>query len=73
MCTSNGDCRALSHQKNLANICEFCLQMIPYLIDQHNKGNYPLEKIVTMYDVEDFATAIRDTKEGKTIKAVLQW
>jgi Zn-dependent alcohol dehydrogenase len=47
--------------------------MAPYLIDQHSKGNYPLEKIVTNYDVKDFATALKDTKEGKTIKAVLQW
>jgi Zn-dependent alcohol dehydrogenase len=47
--------------------------MVPYLIDQHNKGQYPLERIVTTYDVKDFETAMKDTKEGKTIKAVLKW
>lgn len=47
--------------------------MAIYLIDQHSKGQYPLEKIITTYDVKDFETAMKDTKEGKTIKAVLKW
>lgn len=44
-----------------------------YLIDQHNKGNYPLEKLITNYDVKDYALAMKDTKEGRAIKAVLKW
>lgn len=47
--------------------------MAPYLIDQHNKGNYPLEKIIKYYDIKDYALAMKDTKDGKTIKAVLKW
>jgi len=47
--------------------------MIPFLIDQHTKGNYPLERIITFYDVKDFDKAIKDTKEGRTLKAVLRW
>ena len=47
--------------------------MALYLIDQHSKGQYPLERIVTTYNVKDFETALKDTKEGKTIKAVLEW
>ena len=47
--------------------------MAPYLIGEHDKGNYPLEKIITTYDVQDYTQAIKDTKEGRTIKAVLKW
>jgi len=47
--------------------------MAPYLIDQQKKGKYPLEKYITNYDMKDFATAIKDTKEGRTIKAVLKF
>ena len=47
--------------------------MALYLIDQHSKGDYPLEKIIVNYDIQDFANAIKDTKEGRTIKAVLKW
>ena len=47
--------------------------MALYLIDQHKKGNYPLEKIIFNYGIKDYAKAIQDTKEGKTIKAVLKW
>lgn len=47
--------------------------MLPYLIEQHDKGALPLEKIITKYRVEDFQKAIDDTKDGKTIKAVLLW
>lgn len=47
--------------------------MAIYLIEQHGKGQYPLEKIVTTYAVKDFETALKDTKDGKTIKAVLKW
>ena len=47
--------------------------MAIYLIDQHGRGQYPLEKIITTYPVKDFETALKDTKDGKTIKAVLKW
>lgn len=47
--------------------------MIPYLIEQHNKGQYPLEKLIVNYDIHDFERAIKDTKSGRTIKAVLKW
>jgi Zn-dependent alcohol dehydrogenase len=47
--------------------------MALYLIDQHSKGQYPLEKLIVHYDVKDFSTAIKDMKEGRTIKPVLKW
>ncbi|KAL1860017.1 hypothetical protein Plec18167_009502 [Paecilomyces lecythidis] len=48
-------------------------EMIPYLIDQHNMGKYPLEKLIVNYDITEYARAIEDTKIGRTIKPVLQW
>jgi Zn-dependent alcohol dehydrogenase len=47
--------------------------MIPYLIEQHSLGYFPLEEIVKYYDIEDFNSAFEDIKSGKTIKAVLRW
>ncbi|EEU36452.1 uncharacterized protein NECHADRAFT_94116 [Fusarium vanettenii 77-13-4] len=48
-------------------------EMVPFLIQQHRKGLYPLEKIVTSYHVDDYTQAFQDMKDGKTIKAVLKW
>ncbi|KAH8684086.1 chaperonin 10-like protein [Ilyonectria robusta] len=48
-------------------------EMIPFLIEQHQKGLYPLEKIVTYYNIDDYAQAFKDMKDGKVIKAVLKW
>ncbi|KAN0117902.1 alcohol dehydrogenase [Hyaloscypha variabilis] len=48
-------------------------QMIPYLIEQHSQGNFPIEKIVQTYSIEDFALALEDMKSGKIIKPVLTW
>lgn len=47
--------------------------MIPFLIDQHSKGLFPLETIVTYYSIDDFAQAFQDMKDGKVVKAVLKW
>ncbi|KAH6995160.1 alcohol dehydrogenase [Ilyonectria destructans] len=48
-------------------------KIIPFLMDQHAKGNYPIENIISFYDIKDFEQAIKDTKDGKTLKAVLKW
>jgi Zn-dependent alcohol dehydrogenase len=47
--------------------------MIPFLIEQHSQGNFPIEKIVKTYKIEDFAVALDDMKSGKVIKPVLRW
>ena len=49
------------------------LQMIPYLIEQHSQGKFPLEQIVTHYQVDEYALALRDMELGDTIKPVLLW
>jgi Zn-dependent alcohol dehydrogenase len=52
---------------------DLALQMIPFLIEQYSQGNFPLEKLVQTYRIEDFQTAIEDMKVGKVIKPVLVW
>ncbi|KID95350.1 alcohol dehydrogenase, partial [Metarhizium majus ARSEF 297] len=47
--------------------------IIPYLMDEYAKGNYPVDKLVTLYDFGDFQQAIDDTKRGIALKAVLVW
>jgi len=47
--------------------------MIPFLIEQHEHGNFPLEQIVKTYKIADFALALEDMKSGKVIKPVLIW
>lgn len=42
-------------------------------MDEYAKGNYPVDKLVTLYDFGDFQRAIDDTKRGIALKAVLVW
>lgn len=55
--------------QHLANF----MQLLPYLIEQHSQGNFPVDKIIRVYDGKDYAKAFEDVKQGKTIKAVLKW
>ena len=42
-------------------------------MDEHAKGNYPFDVLITYYDVRDYQNAIDDVTSGKTLKAVLVW
>ena len=48
-------------------------EMTPYLMEQQQAGNFPLEEIVSYYDVEDFERAFEDARSGRAVKAVLRW
>ncbi|KAJ4249861.1 hypothetical protein NW762_012204 [Fusarium torreyae] len=48
-------------------------EMIPFLIEKHAEGAYPLEELITYYKAEDFENAFSDTEKGDAIKAVLKW
>lgn len=48
-------------------------QMIPYLMKEHKRGNYPFQKLIGYYKTEDFQEALDDMKSGKVVKAVLKW
>ena len=45
---------------------------IPKLIRLWQKGLFPLERLITVYDFADINRAIADAKSGKTIKPVLR-
>lgn len=48
-------------------------QFLPWMMEQQAAGKFPLEKLVTVYDVKDFKQAIADSKSGKALKPVLRW
>ncbi|OOF94499.1 hypothetical protein ASPCADRAFT_170477 [Aspergillus carbonarius ITEM 5010] len=48
-------------------------KFLPYLIEQHSQGNYPIEELITTYPIDQYNQAINDMKSGKTLKAVLLW
>ncbi|KAE8150869.1 chaperonin 10-like protein [Aspergillus avenaceus] len=48
-------------------------KMIPYLMDQYAQGNFPLDEMITYYPIREYEKAIHETKDGKTLKAVLLW
>ena len=47
--------------------------MIPYLIEKHKEGKFPLEKMIKYYDVKEFQQAFADMAATKTIKPVIVW
>ncbi|KAJ5764737.1 hypothetical protein N7520_004296 [Penicillium odoratum] len=48
-------------------------EMIPYLIEKHKEGKFPLEKLIKVYDFNDFLQAFHDMNEGLVLKPVLRW
>ncbi|KAG6000108.1 hypothetical protein E4U54_001559 [Claviceps lovelessii] len=48
-------------------------RIIPFLVKEHAKGNFPIDKLVSFYDFNDFQRAIDDAKRGAVLKAVLVW
>ena len=48
-------------------------EYIPKLVEMQRQGNFPVEKIVTVYDYKDFGKALEDLHHGTAIKPVIQW
>lgn len=46
---------------------------IPKLVEMQKKGDFPVDKIVKVYDYKDFEKALQDLKEGTVVKPVIQW
>jgi aryl-alcohol dehydrogenase len=44
---------------------------IPELIRLYQQGQFPLDKLITLYALDDIETAVSDMENGKTLKAVL--
>ena len=47
-------------------------EFIPQLVDHMMAGRFPLEKLITFYDLGDINRATAETVSGKTIKPVLR-
>ncbi|KAG6004469.1 hypothetical protein E4U21_001041 [Claviceps maximensis] len=66
----------LIHGKRYSGCCEgdtVPSKMLPFLLEQYAKGNYPIDKLISFYDFDDFQRAMDDTKRGAALKAVLVW
>ncbi|TQS33836.1 hypothetical protein Golomagni_05806, partial [Golovinomyces magnicellulatus] len=48
-------------------------KMVEFLMSEHAKGNYPIEKLITYYPIKDFDKAVEDAHSGVTLKPVLKW
>lgn len=48
-------------------------EYIPQMIEWHNEGLFPVEKIVSLYPRELYQQAIDDMRDGSAIKPVLLW
>jgi aryl-alcohol dehydrogenase len=47
------------------------LEFLPFLIESHKQGKFPLEKLIKKYPVSQINQAVRDSKKGSTIKPIL--
>lgn len=47
-------------------------QFIPRLIELHQAGRFPLEKLISFYDFQQLPEAMRASKSGEVIKAVVR-
>lgn len=48
-------------------------EFVPRLVEWVREGVLPLEKLVRYYPAEEFETAVKDMKSGRTVKPVLVW
>ncbi|KAK3903559.1 aryl-alcohol dehydrogenase [Staphylotrichum tortipilum] len=66
----------LTYGKEYVGCCEgdsLPKEFIPFLMEAHAKGQFPMEQFIEYYDFKDYEKAIADTHSGKAIKAVLRW
>lgn len=48
-------------------------ESVPQMIGWWKEGKFPVEKLVKMYDAEDFASAVIAMETGETIKPIITW
>ncbi|RAH79173.1 alcohol dehydrogenase [Aspergillus japonicus CBS 114.51] len=48
-------------------------EFVPWLVERYSRGEFPVDKLVRVYKVRDHEEAFADVREGKVIKAVLDW
>ncbi|WP_200781431.1 zinc-binding dehydrogenase [Olsenella phocaeensis] len=62
MRTMRGTCEGESNPK----------QFIPQMVKWYKEGRFPIDRILSFYDFKDIDQALRDSHDGKIIKAVLR-
>jgi len=45
---------------------------IPHLIDLYRQGNFPFDRLISEYALDDINTAVADMRSGKAIKPILK-
>ncbi|MGY4099423.1 NAD(P)-dependent alcohol dehydrogenase [Nocardia sp. R16R-3T] len=48
-------------------------EMVPLLVDLHRKGQFPVDRLIKFYDLEDINQAFADSADGSTIKPVIRF
>lgn len=48
-------------------------EYIPKLVEMQREGNFPVEKLVKVYDYKDIEQALHDLHEGTVVKPVIKW
>ncbi|KAL2256390.1 hypothetical protein VTK26DRAFT_1749, partial [Humicola hyalothermophila] len=75
-CVSVDVMEHLTYGKEYVGCCEGDSnpsEFIPYLMEAHAKGQFPMDEFIRYYDFRDYQQAVEDTLSGKVIKAVLKW
>jgi len=65
----------LMNMTTIKGVCEgdaLAKVFIPELISLYKKGEFPLDKLVTVYDFKDIEKAVDDSNKGRVIKAVIK-
>ena len=47
--------------------------MVPYLLNAYRQGRYPFDRLVSFYDLNNYAQAFADMESGEVIKPVIRW
>jgi aryl-alcohol dehydrogenase len=45
---------------------------LPRLVELHERGRFPVDRLMTFYDFDQIVQAARDAEAGMTIKPVLR-
>jgi Zn-dependent alcohol dehydrogenase len=48
-------------------------EFIPKLVEMQQNGQFPVEKLVKVYDYKDMDQALKDLHDGTVVKPVIQW
>jgi len=45
---------------------------IPQMVELHKQGRFPIDRMITFYDLDRINEAVKDAESGRTLKAVLR-